>query len=431
MLEKVYKGEISNKIKVYYVKNDELPLISFAIGFCSGSYLDPKGKEGLFYLTSSLIDKGHDTLSTFKIREFFDNIGAKFNITSSKNMLSIKILSEDKFFERIVDFIRELIFYPPFKEEEIEKEKNRIISEILQDEEDPETVISKKFYEVLYENTPLSHPLEGYVESINSIEKKDIEEFYREKVLKRKIFIAGTGSIDFDIFLKKFEDFFENLDEFNFNYPEFKKDKVDKKIFLIKKKVNQVFVRLGQFSLNRKDKNYHKLILSNYILGGGAVASRLYTKIRNELGFVYTIYSKFNNLDPFKGAFYYYFQTGTENFERAMKILIDEIKKFKLKGLKERELKEAKGFFKGSIPREIETYPQITNILLSALYYELKPSYLYDTLNKILETNKEELFEFIKNFYDYENICGAIVVPENYDYSFLSDIFPEHKIELM
>lgn len=431
MLGKVYKGEISDKIKIYYIKNEELPLISFAIGFCSGSYLDPKGKEGLFYLTSNLIDKSYDTFSTFKIREFFDSIGAKFNITSSKNMLSLKILSEEKFFDKIVNFIKELIFYPPFKEEEVEKEKNRIISEILQDEEDPESVISKKFYEVLYEDTPISHPLEGYIESINSIEKKDIEEFYRESVLKRKIFIAGTGSIDFEKFFKKFENFFGELKGFNLNYPEFKKDKAEKKIFLIKRKVNQAFVRLGHFSLCRKDKNYHNLTLSNYILGGGSVASRLYLKIRNKLGYVYTIFSKFNNLDPFKGSFYYYFQTGVKNFRMALKILIEEIKKFKLKGANEREIKEAKGFFKGSIPREVETYSQITNVLLSALYYELKPSFLYDTLNKILKTNKNELFEFIRNFYDYENLCGVIIVPENFDFSFLYDISPEYKIELM
>ncbi len=431
MLKKVYKGEISNNIKIYYVKNDELPLISFAIGFCSGSYLDPKGKEGLFYLTSNLIDKSYDTFSTFKIREFFDSIGAKFNIVCSKNMLSIKILSEEKFFEKIVHFIHDLIFYPPFKEEEIEKEKNRIISEILQDEEEPENVISKKFYEVLYENTPISHPLEGYIDSINSIEKVDIEEFYREKVLKRKIFVAGTGSIDFERFFKKFENFFDGLNKFNFTYPEFKRVKVDKKILLIKRKVNQAFVRLGHFSLNRKNKNYHKLILSNYILGGGAIASRLYLKIRNKLGFVYSIYSKFKNFGPFKGSFYYYFQTGTENFEKAIEVLIDEVKKFKLKGVSERELREAKGFFKGSIPREIETYSQISGVLLSALQYELKPSFIYDTLNKILKTEDKELNEFINKFYDYENLCGVIIIPEDYDFSFLKNIFPEHKIELV
>jgi len=430
MLKKIEKALLSNGIKIYYLRNKELPIVSFTIGIETGSYFDPEGKEGLFYLTSSLIDKGTRNLSAFEIREFFDNLGAKFNIVSSRNLLVFKVLCEERFFEKVFDFLFDILISPSFREEEIMKEKQRIISEILQEEEDPESLISKKFYEVLYRNSPISHPLEGYIESLKNIERTDIVNFYAEKVLKRKMYVAGTGSIGFDKFLKKIEKSFSKLKDLKDEIPAFTfRGKPDKIILVLRKKVNQVFLRLGHFSLFRKDKDYPKLILSNYILGGGAFASRLFNKIRNEKGYVYSIYSQFFPLDPFKGPFIYAFQTGKDNFRPAIELLIEEVKKFKLKGPLKEEIEEARGFFKGSIPRETETYPQITNMLLSALKYELPPFFMFKTLDKILKLKKKELSDFAYKFYDYENLCGTVIVPQDYDISFLKQIFPGHKIE--
>ncbi|MEN3044511.1 MAG: pitrilysin family protein [Candidatus Hydrothermales bacterium] len=431
MLKRIYKAELENKIKILYVKNKELPIISFAIGFDTGSYLDPKGKEGLFYLTSNLIDKGNSLHSSYKIRDFFDGIGAKFNIVTSKNLLIVKLLCRVEYFSKIADFLEHILYYPSFDEREIEKEKRTVISEILQEEEEPDYLVSKKFYEVLYKDTPLSHPIDGYIHTIKEIEKKDIENFYKEKILGRKIFIAGSGYLDFDEFLNKFEKLFRNYKILSNFYPEFRKERTDRRILVIKKKVNQVFVRVGHFSLKRKDKNFHYLILSNYILGGGAFASRLFKKIRNELGFVYSIYSKFNTIEPFVGSYSYLFQTSEENFEKAFKKIIHEIKKFKVKGATMKELKDAKGFYKGSILREFETYSQITNLLISSLQYGLRYSYVFETLKKILSTKIEDLNTFIKNFYDYENLSGVILVPDRYDFSFLKEILPQHSFEVL
>ncbi len=429
MLRKIKRATLVNGIKIYYLKNKELPIVSFAIGVETGSYFDPKGKEGLFYLTSLLIDKGSDNLSAFKIREFFDNLGAKFNIVSSKNLLVIKILCEERFFERIFDFLFNILSSPSFREEEIIKEKERVISEILQEEEDPDSLIAKKFYEVLYRSSPISHPLEGYIESLKNIERNDIVSFYKEKILKRKMYVAGTGSIDFEKFYKKIENTLGKLRGLKDEFPEFNfRDKPEKIILVLRKKINQVFLRLGHFSLYRRDKDYPKLILSNYILGGGAFASRLFNKIRNEMGYVYSVYSRFFPLDPFKGPLIYSFQTGKNNFKPALELLIEEIKKFKLKGPLKEEIEEAKGFFKGSIPRETETYPQITNMLLSALKYKLNPLFMWSTLDEIIKLKKRELSEFVKKFYDYENICGTVIVPEDYDISFFKEFFFEHKI---
>ncbi len=430
MLKKNLKEfELENGIKVIYYQRKELPLFSFAIGFDTGQYEDPEGKEGLFNLTISLIDKGTKKFDVFKISEFFDSYGARFDITPSKNFLTVSVLCREDFSEKIVNFLFHILTEPAFKEEEILKEKMRIITEILQEREEPEILVSKKFYEVLYENTPLSHPIEGYEETIRKIEKKDIENFYFEKILKKNIYISATTSLDFDKFKRILKNTFARLDKRrkdkrNFSYPL----KISKKILILRDKVNQVFVRLGHFSLLRRDKNYSKLLLLNYILGGGAFASRLYKKIRNEKGLVYSVYSKFYPLDPFKGPFIYAFQTGSNNFPLALKILLEEIKKFKEKGPLKAEIEDAKGFFKGSIPRDTETYNQLTGMFLSSLKYGISPFFMYDTLNEMMKIDLKSAREFSNSFFDHKNICGTILLPEKYNIGFLKEIFPNHII---
>ena len=53
----------------------------------------------------------------------------------------------------------------------------------------------------------------------------------------------------------------------------------------------QSTVVFGQRGLGRKDPDYFKARIVNYVLGGGGFQSRLYKEIREKNGLVYSIYS--------------------------------------------------------------------------------------------------------------------------------------------
>ena len=58
-----------NGIKLWFMEEKSLPIISVSLIFRGGSSLDPDGKEGLGIMVSSLIDEGAGELNSYEFQK--------------------------------------------------------------------------------------------------------------------------------------------------------------------------------------------------------------------------------------------------------------------------------------------------------------------------------------------------------------------------
>jgi predicted Zn-dependent peptidase len=115
----------------------------------------------------------------------------------------------------------------------------------------------------------------------------------------------------------------------------------------IAKPLEQVHFCLGAPGLSQHDERIYALQVVNTILGGGA-SSRLFQKIREERGLVYSIYSYFTAFND-AGLFTVYAGTNAENLGEVLELTWREIEQLMESGITPEELARVKEQIKGSL----------------------------------------------------------------------------------
>lgn len=292
-----------DKMVLLSVKSD--PTITFRIWFKVGSQDDPKGKEGLAYLTSRLITEGGtEKLSYEQVIEELFPIAASISVSSSTEMTIVSGRTHIDNIDKYYNLFIQHILSPGFSE----KEFNRLKAEQLNyikttlryssDEELGKAVL----YNSIFEGTSYGHIPEGTISSVESITLNDVKNFYK-KYFNRNNFIIGLGG-NFDDALKtKIQNDMKKLpdgQENNAVKPSPKKiDGLN--IVIVEKKANATAISMG-FPINvlRGEDDWYPLALATSWFGEHRnSSSHLYQVIREKRGLNYGDYAY---IEHFPGA---------------------------------------------------------------------------------------------------------------------------------
>jgi predicted Zn-dependent peptidase len=406
-----YKREVlKNGLITLAYEKDKLPMITFIYAFKIGSAYDPKGKEGLANLTISMLEKGTKKRSYMEIIEEFAILGTKFFYDVSATFSTIGITSLLENAEKSLEILSDIIYNPEFKEEEFKKEKERLINRIISDKSEPDYVGEVLFTKYLYKDHPLSHLPEGDENSLKNIELSDVIEFYKK-------YFTPKNSVGVIVGAKSPEELINLVDKYfgkekegelppQIEMPE-KLKGINVKIYHMK--INQSYITMGHFGPLRKSPDFNALRVMNYIFGSGSFSSRLVEEVRNKRGYAYAVGSYISPIDPFPSTYICgWLQTKIENTNDVIKLVFEEMDKIK-KEIKDKEIEDTKGYFKGYLPRITETYMQIANNLLTQELYGLPEFFWEKDIEEIQKLSKKEIIEAAKKYLDPENILILIV----------------------
>jgi zinc protease len=123
-----YRRVLSNDVVAYLVENHELPLVTISILTKGGSYLDPKGKEGLASAVGSQMRSGG---TQKRSAEQFDedadflaaNISSAYGATSGS--ASVNALAKD--LDKALDLFVEMVRTPGFQQDRLDLYKTQVL----------------------------------------------------------------------------------------------------------------------------------------------------------------------------------------------------------------------------------------------------------------------------------------------------------------
>jgi len=401
---------LKNGLTLLVYQKEKLPVVSCVYAFKAGSVYDPEGKEGLANLTLSMLEKRTRTKSAEEIQEEFAILGTRFSYDVSRIFSTFTITTLEENIDKSLSLMYDIIYNPVFPEQEFNRERERLINEIISNKSDPDYVSEVIFTKHLYNEHPLGHLSAGDENTVRNIELEDIKKFYKDYFKPSNAICVIVGSLPENKLIEIGEKYFGKGEKEIVNLPEIpvpeKPEGINVKIFNMK--VNQSFIEMGHFGPKRASEDFNSARVMNYILGGGGFASRLFEEIRNKRGYAYSVYSFFRINDPFPSTYIFGLQTKIENTNDAIKVIFDEINKIK-KDIKDEEIKDTKGYFKGYLPRITETYSQIASNLLTQELYGLEPFFWEKDVEKIQKLSKEQILESAKKYLDPENILIVIV----------------------
>ena len=140
------------------------------------------------------------------------------------------------------------------------------------------------------------------------------------------------------------------------------------------------------------------------------MASRLFQKVREERGIVYSIHS-FPVLYSDVGLWGVYFAADPKKYREAVRLVFSELEQFRKEGLRKDELSRAKAQAKGSLTLSLESTSQRMHRLARSEIYPGESHSTDKTLQEIDRVPQEDVMRLAESLLIPNQLSISIVGP--------------------
>jgi len=172
---------------------------SCSLGFWvrRGSCQESAGEEGLAHFIEHAVFKGTDGYPTPEaIAEFSDHLGGHVDAFTGKESACFygKVLREC--LPGLVDLLCDLVTRPRFDEAELARERDVVLEEISQSEDQPDDWVNELFYRHFWEGSPLGHSILGRPDQVRHYTADSARGFFSRTYRPKNLLVAAAGDID-------------------------------------------------------------------------------------------------------------------------------------------------------------------------------------------------------------------------------------------
>jgi predicted Zn-dependent peptidase len=399
----IHREVLPNGLIVLSEEMHHIRSIAIGIWMKSGSRDEAPEVNGISHFVEHMVFKGTTTRSAQQIARQVDSIGGNMDAFTGKETICFNIKVLDEHVPIAIDILSDLVLNPVFDPKDITREKGVILEEIKMDEDNPDYLVHEIFTQNFWKDHPLGKPILGTKETVRSFEQQKLFDFYRQRFAPNNIIISAAGNLNHKEFVDLIKSRFAPLKSVPNGYHQPAPAVTPRIITRNKKSLEQVQLCIGVPSHPiSHEKRYVSYVL-NTVLGGG-MSSRLFQKVREEQGLVYSIYS---DLNPYRdtGCLTVYAGTSVESTRNVVDSVLTEFHELKSNPIAEDELRRAKDQLKGSLMLSLESSTsRMSNLARQEMYFERFFS-LDETINQIESVTADEISEMSNQLFQTEKIA--------------------------
>lgn len=352
---KFKKTILKNGLRVITVPMQDNPAVTILVMVSAGAKYETKKTNGISHFLEHMVFKGTPRRpKASDIAREFDGLGADSNAFTGDEYTGYYAKVAPRHFDNALDIISDMYLNPLFEESEITKEKGVIIEEIRMYRDRPERQVSDNLGVLLYGDQPAGMTVIGPEENIRSFGRKDFIEYRKKHYVASATTIVVSGHIKEREVIKKIEKLFASIPVSQ------KKGKLAVKesqkapaLHLGYKKTDQTHLIIALRTFSTFDKRIPVARMLSTILGRG-MSSRLFAKMRDELGICYYIHASHHAYTD-HGIFAVSAGVDTTRVELGIQNIMQELKRMTTELVSPTELKKAKDYNAGTMMLGLET----------------------------------------------------------------------------
>lgn len=372
----IKRSILSNGAVLLVSAQHNLPMVTMAIAFDAGSRRDPKGQEGLAHLTADCLTEGTRRLSADELNRQVDFLGSSLSVSASRDYATASITSLKRYWPDTLKLMAQVLTEPALTDRDIERKRAEDVAALKAAEEDPGYTAQAAFVADLFGPTPYGHLSEGTAASVQKLSAEQVRDFYHVYYRPKGAVIAVVGDVDPAGVAAQLNRELSALSgsapaQAPFAAPPLPAGLVLK---VIDRDVSQANVILGAPGIARSDPDYYRILVMNYIYGGGGFASHLVKQVRSKAGLAYSIGSDYA-AGLYPGAFEVVLETKNASANEAIKLVLAQMRQMQEGPVAADELASAKKYLIGSFPLKLDTQSAIANFLLQIEIYHLGLDY--------------------------------------------------------
>ena len=408
----MYKKTIlKNKLRVITVPIKNANSVTFLILVGTGSKYESKDINGISHFLEHMFFKGTKKRpSTLKIAETLDMVGGEYNAFTSKEVTGFWAKVDKSHKDVALDWLSDIFLNSKFDEKEIEREKGVIIEELNMYLDTPMAYVSELWEKLLYGDQPAGWRVIGEKDSILSFNRQKIIDYYHSHYSSSNTIVCVAGDIIPEKIEEKIKNVFASMPEKTVkNKVKAKEFQKKPEVLIHNKKTDQTHFCLGVRGYNLFHPQKYALVLLSIILGGN-MSSRLFIKVRERNGLAYSIHTSVDNSTD---TGYLVTQAGIDhkNLEKSVKLILNEYKDLKNKGVTEKELQKAKDYLKGTMSLSLDGSDAKASFFALQELLEGKILSVEEKFEKIDQVTSEDIQIVAEEIFLPEKLNLAVIGP--------------------
>lgn len=336
------------------IVTEEMPgvrSVSLGLWIKTGSRDEQPSLAGITHFLEHLVFKGTKTRTARDIAEIFDSIGGELNAFSAKEYTCLYARVLDEHMDIAVDVLADLALNPVFRQADIDSERTVVMEEINMHEDAPAELVHDIFDQTLFTGHPLGPRIIGREDTVRSMTRRDIISYWKSGYTAPNIVVAAAGNVGHNKLVEQIEAVLGRR-QGGENERENQRLRARSRAVVVTRDTQQAHICYGGEGMCVNDRNRFALSTIDVALGGG-MSSRLFQKIREKRGLVYSVYS-FRGQYSETGSLAVYAGTAPENAVKVVSLIQKELNNIAEAGITRRELKRAKEQLKGSLVLGLE-----------------------------------------------------------------------------
>jgi len=187
---------LDNGLRVFLFERPSVPLVNIVAAVNAGSKDETDSTSGLTHvLEHYVLFRGTDLRTGDRIAREIRDHGATFNAHTGQDMSVYEISLPSEHFDFGLRNQKEILFQLKIGEAELAAEKEVILEEIKQLQDDPFRYGGALVYQNLLAGHPYGRPVYGESETVKNLTREDLERFYRRHFVPNNTALAIVGSL--------------------------------------------------------------------------------------------------------------------------------------------------------------------------------------------------------------------------------------------
>ena len=352
--QRLYRTEGENGVTVL---SEALPGIrSVAVGIWvrASSVHETAPKMGVSHLLEHMVFKGTERRSAREIALELEGRGGALDAFTAREYTSYQARVLDEDLPRALDVLTDLVRRPALRPEDLELERKVILEEISTVEDTPDDLVFDLHSRALWPAHAYGYSILGTRDTVSGMSVADLRALHDRAYHPRHVIITATGSVNHDVLMKLVAKCgwltSQPGPEPAGVQPPPPAQRVSERVA---RDSAQTHVVLGTDTFPYGDPRREALLLLNTVLGSG-MSSRLFQRVREELGLAYSVYThqSFYHATGVTGV---YVGTHPSTAQQAVEVILEELGTLAAEGLSVAQLADAKQQLKGQVTLSLES----------------------------------------------------------------------------
>lgn len=387
---------LKNGLKVFVIKDDQQPTVSFRIMINGGSLVDGT-HAGLSSITAQMLTKGTSKYSALDIANKLDGLGINLGASSSADFTTVAGASLKKHFPTLLEITKEILTAPTFPQDELDKLKKLTVANIKQEKSKGSAVAAAISRIALY---GADHPYSKMQteEGINSLTTSDLKSYFKNYIVPNNATMTVTGDVTAKEVKSMLEKHFADWKQgkkLDIKIPEVKPEPIGV-YFVSRPGAVQSSINIVSMAVPRNHPDYDKLGLSSSIIGAG-FAGRLFKTLRETYSYTYTPFG-FVTGTKYVNRFACGADVRADVTDSSVSVILEQLKLLTEEVPSTEELDLLKKYEVGQYMMSFSNKDYTSMLIQNADFYGLDIKNVKDYHLRLLKYNETEMREMARKY---------------------------------